>query len=81
MTIANKTVVKVETTIDERICLDGADVIMENIIDYLNQTQGDYDGIRLYDTATGEIVDGEEIARARAILQLFLRNPSLEVLK
>lgn len=81
MIIMDKTVVKVETSIDERICLDSADVVMENIIDYLNQTQGDYNGIRLYDAATGEIVEGEDIAKTRAILQFFLRNPTMEVLK
>lgn len=81
MIIVDKTMAKIETSIDERVCLDGADVVMENIIDYLNQTQGDYNGIRLYDTATGEIVEGEDIAKTRAILQFFLRKPMVEILK
>ena len=79
MTITNKNVMKIETEQEERVCMDVADTVLMGVMSHLDVTYGDCYGVRLYDPTTGEIIDGEEIARARAILHFIMRNPIAEI--
>ena len=79
MTITNKNVMKIETEQEERVCMDATDSVLMGVTSHLDITCGDYYGVRLYDPATGEIIDGEEIARARAIINFIMRNPVVEI--
>ena len=79
MTITNKNMMKIETEQEEGIYMDAADSVLMGVISHLDITCGDYYGVRLYDPATGEIIDGKEIARARAVINFIMRNPIVEI--
>lgn len=80
MKITNKNVMQIEAPINEQVCLDTASETLKEVLTNLEATCGNFgEGIILYNPATGEIVEEEEIMRARAVLRFFLNNPSLEI--
>jgi hypothetical protein len=80
MKITTKNVMQVETAINEQVCLDTASETLQEVLTHLETTCGNFgEGLILYNPDTGEIVEDEEIMRARAILQFFLGNPLLEI--
>lgn len=80
MKIANKNVMQIDPTSDERFCLGIANEALGEILNYLEDTCNNFEkGVLFYSPTTGEIVEDEEIMRARGILQFFLNNPLLEV--
>ena len=78
MKITNKNVMKVEAAINEQVCLDTASETLQEVLTHLEVTCPGKSVI-LYNPDTGEIVEDEEIMRARAVLQFFLDNPLLEI--
>ena len=78
MKITTKNVMKVEAAINEQVSLDTASETLQEVLTHLDAT---YPGksVILYNPDTGEIVEDEEIMRARAVLQFFLDNPLLEI--
>jgi hypothetical protein len=80
MKITNKNVMEINATCDERVCLDIANETLGEILNYLEDTCGNFgEGILLYNPATGEIVQEEELMRARGVLQFILDSHLLEI--
>lgn len=80
MKITNKNVMEINATCDERVCLEIANEQLGEILNYLEDTCGNFgEGIVLYSPTTGEIVSEEELMRARGIIQFFLDNRLLEI--
>lgn len=80
MKITTKNVMEINATCDERTCLNNANETLGEILNYLEDTCGNFgEGILLYNPATGEIVQEEEIMRARGVLQFFLDSRLLEI--
>lgn len=80
MKITNKNVMEINTTKDERASLNNANETLGEVLNYLEDTCGNFgEGILLYNPTTGEIVHEEELMRARGVLQFFLDNPLLEI--
>lgn len=80
MKITNKNVMEINATCDERTCLNNANETLGEILNYLEDTCGNFgEGILLYNPATGEIVQEEELMRARGVLQFFLDSRLLEI--
>ena len=78
MKITTKNVMKVEAAINEQVSLDTASETLQEVLTHLDATCPGK-GVILYNPDTGEIVEDEEIMRARAVLQFFLDNPILEI--
>ena len=80
MKITTKNVMEINTTCDERTYLNNANETLGEILNYLEDTCGNFgEGIFLYNPATGEIVQEEEIMRARGVLQFILDSRLLEI--
>lgn len=80
MKITTKNVMEINATCDERTCLNNANETLGEILNYLEDTCGNFgEGILLYNPATGEIVQEEELMRARGVLQFFLDSHLLEI--
>lgn len=80
MKITTKNVLQINATNEERVCLDTANGVLGELLNYLEDTCGNFgEGILLYNPTTGEIVHEEELMRARGVLQFFLDNPLLEI--
>ena len=80
MKIATKNVMEINATCDERTCLNNANETLGEILNYLEDTCGNFgEGILLYNPATGEIVQEEDLMRARGVLQFFLDSRLLEI--
>ena len=80
MKITNKNVMKVEAAINEQVCLDTASETLKEVLTHLESTCANFgDGVILYNPDTGEIVEDEEIMRARGVLQFFLDSRLLEI--
>jgi hypothetical protein len=80
MKITTKNVMEINATCDERACLDIANETLGEILNYLEDTCGNFgEGILLYNPATGEIVQEEELMRARGVLQFILDSRLLEI--
>lgn len=80
MKITTKNVMEINATCDERTCLNNANETLGEILNYLEDTCGNFgEGILLYNPATGEIVQEEELMRARGVLQFFLDSRLLEI--
>ena len=80
MKITTKNMMQVDATNEERICLDIANEVLGELLNYLEDTCGNFgEGIILHNPTTGEIIHEEEIMRARGVLQFFLGNPLLEI--
>ena len=80
MKIATKNVMEINATCDERTCLSNANETLGEILNYLEDTCGNFgEGILLYNPATGEIVQEEELMRARGVLQFILDSRLLEI--
>ena len=80
MKITNANVMKFESNAGERATIDMAREFLRGIIQHLEKTCGNYgEGITLYDPTTGEIVQEEELARARAVLDFFYEDRILEI--
>lgn len=78
MKITNKNVMQFEPTINEQVCLDTANETLQEVLIHFDATCPGKKVI-LHNPATGEIVEDEEIMRARAVLQFFLDNRLLEI--
>ena len=80
MKITTKNVMEINATRDERMHLEIANDMLGELLNYLEDTCGNFgEGIILYNSTTGEIVHEEELMRARGVLQFFLDNPLLEI--
>ena len=80
MKITTKNVMQIEATNDERIHLEITNDMLGEVLNYFENIIGNLrEGIILYNPTTGEIVNEEEIMRARGVLQFFLDNPLLEI--
>ena len=80
MKITTKNVMEINATCDERVCLEIANEQLGEVLNYLEDTCGNFgEGIVLYNPTTGEIVTEEELMRARGVLQFFLDNHLLEI--
>ena len=80
MKITTKNVMQIEATNDERIHLEITNDMLGEVLNYFEDIIGNLrEGIILYNPTTGEIVNEEEIMRARGVLQFFLDNPLLEI--
>lgn len=80
MKITTKNVMEINATCDERTCLNNANETLGEILNYVEDTCGNFgEGILLYNPATGEIVQEEEIMRARGVLQFILDSRLLEI--
>lgn len=80
MKITTKNVMEINATNEERNCLNNANETLGELLNYLEDTCGNFgEGILLYNPATGEIVQEEEIMRARGVLQFFLDSRLLEI--
>jgi hypothetical protein len=80
MKITTKNVLQIKATDDECVCLEIANVVLGEILNYLEDTCGNFgEGVLLHNPTTGEIVHEEELMRARGVLQFFLDNPLLEI--
>jgi hypothetical protein len=80
MKITTKNVMEINATCDERTCLNNANETLGEILNYLEDTCGNFgEGILLYNPATGEIVQEEELMRARGVLQFILDSRLLEI--
>ena len=80
MKITTKNVMEINATCDERTCLEIANEQLGEILNYLEDTCGNFgEGILLYNPATGEIVQEEELMRARGVLQFILDSHLLEI--
>ena len=80
MKITTKNVMEINATCDERTCLNNANETLGEVLNYFENIIGNLrEGIILYNPTTGEIVNEEEIMRARGVLQFFLDNPLLEI--
>lgn len=80
MKITTKNVMEINATNEERICLDIANEVLGELLNYLEDTCGNFgEGIILHNPTTGEIVYEEELKMARGVLQFFLDNPLLEI--
>lgn len=80
MKITTKNVMEINATCDERTCLNNANETLGEILNYLEDTCGNFgEGILLYNPATGEIVQEEELMRARGVLQFILGSRLLEI--
>ena len=78
MKITTKNVLQINATRDEHTSLENANEVLGELLNHLENT-GFGKEIILYNPATGEIVNEEEIMRARGVLQFFLDNPLLEI--
>ena len=79
MKITTKNVMEINATNDERIHLEITNDMLGEVLNYFENIIGNLrEGIILYNPTTGEIVNEEEIMRARGGLQFFLDNPLLE---
>ena len=80
MKITTKNVMEINATKDERIHLEITNDMLGEVLNYFEDIIGNLrEGIILYSPTTGEIVNEEEIMRARGVLQFFLDNPLLEI--
>lgn len=80
MKITTKNVMEINATKDERIHLEITNDMLGEVLNYFEDIIGNLrEGIILYNPTTGEIVNEEEIMRARGVLQFFLDNPLLEI--
>ena len=80
MKITTKNVMEINATKDERIHLEITNDMLGEVLNYFENIIGNLrEGIILYNPTTGEIVNEEEIMRARGVLQFFLDNPLLEI--
>lgn len=80
MKITNVNVMKFESNANDKATIDMAQILLNNIIHYLEETYGNYgEGIILYDPTTGEIVREEELMRAKGILDFFYMDKIFEV--
>ena len=80
MKITTKNMMEINATCDERVCLEIANEQLGEILNYLEDTCGNFgEGILLYNPATGEIVQEEELMRARGVLQFILDSHLLEI--
>lgn len=80
MKITTKNVVQINATNEERVCLDTANGVLGELLNYFEDTCGNFgEGIIFHNPTTGEIVTEEELMRARGVLQFFLGNPLLEI--
>jgi hypothetical protein len=62
MKITTKNVMQIEAAINEQVCLDTASETLKEVLTHLEATCGNFgEGIILYNRATGEIVEEEEI--------------------
>lgn len=80
MKITTKNVMEINATNEERNYLNNANETLGEVLNYLEDTCGNFgEGILLYNPATGEVVQEEEIMRARGVLQFFLDSRLLEI--
>ena len=80
MKITTKNVMEINATKDERIHLEITNDMLGEVLNYFENIIGNLrEGIIFYNPTTGEIVNEEEIMRARGVLQFFLDNPLLEI--
>ena len=80
MKITNVNVMKVESNVNDRATIDMAQILLNDILNYLEETCGNCEkGVTLYDPTTGEIVTEEELMRAKGILDFFYYNKVLEI--
>ena len=78
MKITTKNVLQINATRDEHTSLENANEVLGELLNHLENSCFGKE-IILYNPATGEIVNDEEIMRARGVLQFFLDNPLLEI--
>ena len=80
MKITTKNVMEINATKDERTHLEITNDMLGEVLNYFEDIIGNLrEGIILYNPTTGEIVNEEEIMRARGVLQFFLDIPLLEI--
>lgn len=80
MKITTKNVMEINATKDERLHLEITNDMLGEVLNYFEDIIGNLrEGVILYNPTTGEIVNEEEIMRARGVLQFFLDNPLLEI--
>ena len=80
MKITTKNVMEINATKDERIHLEITNDMLGEVLNYFENIIGNLrEGIIFCNPTTGEIVNEEEIMRARGVLQFFLDNPLLEI--
>ena len=80
MKITTKNVMEINATKDERIHLEITNDMLGEVLNYFENIIGNLrEGIILYNPTSGDIVNEEEIMRARGVLQFFLDNPLLEI--
>ena len=80
MKITTKNMMEINATKDERIHLEITNDMLGEVLNYFENIIGNLrEGIIFCNPTTGEIVNEEEIMRARGVLQFFLDNPLLEI--
>ena len=80
MKITTKNVMEINATKVELAWLELANDVLGELLNCLEDTYGNFgEGILLYNPATGEIVQDEELMRARGVLQFFLDSHLLEI--